>query len=317
MFDNFSAGSLEALGATEAFRDARLVEAGEALWTGARTGGAPRILRGDVRQAAAVEAAFVGADVVVHLAANTGVGPSVADPRFDCETNVIGTLNCLEAARKAGVGRFVFASSGAPAGACEPPITETIAPRPASPYGASKLAGEAYCCAYANAFGLPTVALRFSNVYGPLSGRKGSVVANFIRRGLSGKPIVINGDGRQTRDFIYVDDLVRAILCAAAHEGGGNELFQIATGKETSVIEVLTLLRVKLARMGLGELEVTYGDRAAADVLRNYADIAKARRVLGWEPRVGLEDGLDRTLAWFADARRAAPRSAVSQAIQQ
>jgi len=137
---------------------------------------------GDIADAELAEAACRGMDVVIHLAANTGVAPSIADPRADCLANVIGTFNYLEGARAAGVRRFVFASSGATVGECEPPIHELVPARPVSPYGASKLAGEAYCSAYARTFGLATVALRFGNVYGPGSEHKESVVAKFIRR---------------------------------------------------------------------------------------------------------------------------------------
>src|SRR5215204_2376293 len=123
-----------------------------------------------------------GADAIVHFAANTGVMPSVEDPRADCMNNVVGTLNYLEAARHAGVGRFVFASSGGTViGEAEPPIHEEMVPHPVAPYGASKLAGEGYCSAYFQTFGIETVALRFGNVYGPRSGHKNSVVARFIK----------------------------------------------------------------------------------------------------------------------------------------
>src|ERR1700733_6052373 len=169
---------------------------------------------GDVRDAQLVLDACVGCATVVHLAANTGVDQSVRDPRTDCLVNVIGTLNCLEAARSNGAKRFVFASSGAPAGEIEPPIHEEIAPHPVSPYGASKLAGEGYCSAYFRTYQLETVALRFGNVYGPGSLHKGSVVAKFISRALSGLPMEVFGDGQQTRDFIYIDDLIDAVMLA-------------------------------------------------------------------------------------------------------
>ena len=137
---------------------------------------------------------IVHADVLVHLAANTGVGPSVEDPFFDMQSNVIGTVNMLELARVNNIPKFIFASSGAPAGNVVPPITENIVPKPISPYGASKLAGEGYCSAYFNSFGVNTVALRFSNVYGPRSEHKNSVVAKFIKQALSNLPYEIFGN---------------------------------------------------------------------------------------------------------------------------
>ena len=142
------------------------------------------------------------------------MGPSVENPRLDMECNVIGTLNMLEGARMHKVKRFIFASSGAPIGECEPPIHEEMAPHPVSPYGASKLAGEGYCSAYFRTFDVETIALRFGNVYGPGSGHKNSVVAKFIRQAMQGETLEIYGDGKQTRDFIYIDDLIQAICLA-------------------------------------------------------------------------------------------------------
>jgi len=179
-----------------------------------------------------------GCDVIVHFAANTGVGPSVEDPRGDCMANVIGTFNYLEAARINKVPRFIFASSGAPAGEVEPPIHEELPPHPVSPYGASKLAGEGYCSAYYRTFGIDTVMLRFGNVYGPGSLHKSSVVAKFIREALNGETLEIYGDGFQTRDFIYVDDLIDAVMLAVNTPNIGGEAFQIATNKETTVGEM-------------------------------------------------------------------------------
>ena len=153
------------------------------------------------------------------------------------EANVIGTFNMLEAARQNNVKKFIFASSGATIGEVEPPIHEEKVPRPVSPYGASKLAGEAYCSAYYLSFGIKTVSLRFANVYGPLSKHKNSVVAKFLKQAFSGETLEIYGDGSQTRDFIYIDDLIQAIILSVKSDVGG-EVFQIATFKETTVDEI-------------------------------------------------------------------------------
>ena len=179
---------------------------------------------------------------MIHLAANTGVLPSIQDPTADCSTNVLGTLNFLEASRKSAVKRFDFASSGAPLGEQTAPIHEEMVARPISRYGASKLAGEAYCSAYCGSFGLETVALRFGNVYGPRSNDKGSVVAKFVKHIIAGKPLTIYGDGNQSRDFVYVEDLVQAVLLALERPGIGGEIFQIATYKEHTVLEVAETL---------------------------------------------------------------------------
>ncbi len=165
------------------------------------------VIEADILDADALAAAARGVYGVVHLAARTGVIDSVNDPRGDLETNVVGTLNALIAARDGRASGFVLASSGAPLGSVEPPGHEKLAPRPLSPYGTSKLAGEGLCSAFAGSYGLAANALRFTNVYGPFSYHKGSVVAAFMKRIMDGDPLVIYGDGNQTRDFLYVDDL--------------------------------------------------------------------------------------------------------------
>jgi UDP-glucose 4-epimerase len=253
----------------------------------------------DILDADAVRASTRACHVVVHLAANTGVAPSIQDPRRDCMVNVIGTLNCLEAARHEGVARFVFASSAAPIGEVAPPVHEDKAPRPVSPYGASKLAGEGYCSAYARSFGLATVALRFGNVYGPYSDHKSSVVAAFIKRALAGEPLEIYGDGGQSRDFIHVDDLVRAIGKAASVPDVGGEIFHIATAHETTITELAQMLVQVLARHGVGGVQLRHTPPRAGDVRRNFADTAKAAARLGWRAEMSLEDGLAGVVQWF------------------
>ncbi len=263
-------------------------------------GGRVELLVGDIQDAGLALGAAEGADVIVHLAANTGVMPSVEDPRADCMSNVIGTLNFLEAARHNGVDRFVFASSGGTViGDAEPPIHEEMVAHPVAPYGASKLAGEGYCSAYFQTFGIGTVALRFGNVYGPLSGHKNSVVARFIKRAMDGEVLEIYGDGTQTRDFIFVDDLIRAIRLSATTDGVGGEVFQIATSAETTVQELTDKLLPAMAAAGLEGVEVRNTNARRGEVRRNYADTSKAHRMLGWKAEVGLDEGLRRTVDWF------------------
>lgn len=240
-----------------------------------------------------------GADIIVHFAANTGVGPSVENPRIDMMLNVIGTFNYLEAARLNDVGRFVFASSGAPAGEVEPPIHEELPPHPVSPYGASKLAGEGYCSAYNKTFGIDTVMLRFGNVYGPGSLHKNSVVAKFIRQAMIGGTLEIYGDGSQTRDFIYIDDLIHAVVLAAEVPNIGGEAFQIATNKETTVGEMADLLVKELSDVGLKNIKLINSEKRLGDVMRNYSDTSKARALLGWTAKTNLQDGIKKTVGYF------------------
>lgn len=242
-------------------------------------------------------------DVIVHLAANTGVSSSVKNPRYDCTVNVEGTLNCLEAARHNAVKRFVFASSGAPLGESTPPINEESIPKPVSPYGASKLAGEGYCSAYFHAFGIETVALRFSNVYGQRSQQKNSVVAKFIKQIINEQQIEVYGDGFQTRDFIFVGDIVRAIFLSANSMNIGGELFQIATNTETSIQTLIEVLRKVLIDYGISDFEVKYTDNRIGDIKRNCSDISKAKKLLNWGSEVDLENGLRRTVSWFLSSQ--------------
>lgn len=260
------------------------------------------LLEGDILDTEAVAQAVSGADIVVHLAANTGVGPSVEDPMGDCRANVIGTLNMLEACRHKGTGRFVFASSGAPLGVQTPPLHEELAPHPASPYGASKLAGEGYCSAYYYCFGVETVVLRFGNVYGEGSGHKQSVVAKFIKQARAGERLEIYGDGTQTRDFIHISDLIDAIVQAATVAGIGGEAFQIATALETTVSEMTKALLSVMEEEGLPVPETYFGPTRDGDVMRNFSDTSKAREKLKWRSQVALEDGLRRTIRYFVAA---------------
>jgi len=275
------------------------------------------LVKGDIRDPETCLHSCKDMDIVVHLAANTGVPKSVEDPRLDMESNVIGTFNMLEGARKEGIKRFVFASSGAPAGEVEPPIHEELPPHPVSPYGASKLAGEGYCSAYYRTFKLETVILRFGNVYGPYSGHKTSVVAKFIKQAFEGKPCEIYGDGTQTRDFIYIDDLIDAIYRASTLYSEfstisppkssdstssfsiGGETFQIATSRERTVNELAELLKEILKKETGVDMKIIYGNPRLGDVKRNYSDTTKARKLLGWKAKVTLADGLKRTVQWF------------------
>ena len=252
---------------------------------------------GDIRDRESVAKACQGMDVVVHLAAHTRVVESLSNPQINFEVNAIGTMNVLSACRDAGVKKVIFASTGgAILGEQEPPVHEGMVPRPLSPYGASKLAGEAYCSAFFGSYGLNTVALRFSNVYGPYSYRKGSVVAQFFRNLIQKQPIVVYGEGEQTRDFLYVADLVDAILLAVKIETPG-EVFQIASGRETSLRELIRTMQQVLPEL---KFDVRHQPRRAGEILRNYASIEKARNMLGYNPQTRLNEGLKNTWEWFA-----------------
>jgi UDP-glucose 4-epimerase len=293
VLDNLSVGSRKDLSTVGSFT---VSSAEVADWEANLT-----LIEGDILDARLVQTCLSGADIAVHLAANTGVAPSVADPMADCMVNVIGTLNALEGCRLAGVKRFVFASSGAPLGEKMPPLHEEMAPNPASPYGASKLSGEGYCSAYFQCFGIQTVSLRFGNVYGEGSGHKQSVVAKFIKQAMRGQILEIYGDGSQSRDFIHISDLVAAIQLAATVDRIGGEIFQIATAKETTIREMTDALIIALESEGLERPQIRFSEKRVGDVMRNYSDTTKAQKFLNWRARVPLADGLRRTVIFFAN----------------
>jgi UDP-glucose 4-epimerase len=222
------------------------------------------------------------------------------------ESNVIGTFNLLEAAKHNGVKRFVFASSGAPIGEVEPPIHEELAPHPISPYGASKLAGEAYCSAYNKTFGIQTVILRFGNVFGPRSKHKSSVVAKFIMQALRGETLEIYGDGLQTRDFIHIDDLIQAIVMSAYVSSIGGEIFQIATNKEHTINELVDILIPLLKKAGFKTINIENKEPRLGDVKRNYSDTTKAQTILNWDAWTSFQEGIDATLKWFLEHEKEA-----------
>lgn len=292
VLDNLGTGTREDLAMVAQFKDV-----GESDIRGAPMG--CELVIGDILDDQLALKVSKGCDIIVHFAANTGVGPSVENPRADMLANVVGTFNYLEASRINNISRFIFASSGAPAGEVEPPIHEELPPHPVSPYGASKLAGEGYCSAYKRTFGIDTVMLRFGNVYGPGSVHKFSVVAKFIRRALAGETLEIYGDGTQTRDFIYIDDLIDAVLLSAAVPGIGGEAFQIATSRETTVGELAEKLVETLAAAGVPDIRLVNAETRVGDVKRNFSDTTKARLRLGWQPRVELDEGLRKTVVYF------------------
>ncbi len=256
------------------------------------------LVEGDIRDYDACHKCCNGVDVIVHLAGNTGVASSVENPRDDMEANVIGTFNMLEAARHNNVVKFIFASSGATIGEVEPPIHEEKVQKPVSPYGTSKLAGEAYCSSYFRTFGIKTVSLRFGNVYGPLSKHKNSVVAKFLKQAFAGETLEIYGDGSQTRDFIYIDDLIQAIVLSVTSDVGG-EVFQIATYMETTVNEITDKIKGLFKSVTGEDVNIVHSESRLGDVKRNYSDISKAKRMLGFSPKFDLDRGLKKTLKYF------------------
>lgn len=251
-------------------------------------------VHGDIRDKELVRRIVNGVDAVVHLAADTRVIPSIANPGFNMDVNVAGSFNILEAMRETGVNRLVNASTGgAIMGEVEPPVHEEMTPRPASPYGASKLAVEGYCSAFAASYGMSCVSLRFSNVYGPRSFHKGSVIAHFMKQLLNDRPLEVFGDGSQTRDFVHVRDLSDGIVAALQKRASG--VLQLGAGRPTAINEIIALLDEVT---GL-KPQVLYRDFRAGEVRHTYCRIDRARSAIGYDPGIALREGLRNTWEWF------------------
>ena len=229
-----------------------------------------------------------------HLAAQADVATSVERPDYDADVNVIGTLRTLEAARRNGTQVVFSSTGGAMYGECERPAREDDERRPLAPYGASKLAGEEYLATWNRLHGARHVSLRFANVYGPrqLAELEGGVIAIFLERMAADQPTRIFGDGRQSRDFIYVTDVARAMLAATGYAGG---VFNVGTGIETSVLELHRSCR----RVAGSEREPELAPPRLGDLHRSVLDPTKAERELGWRPEETLESGLKRTWDWI------------------
>lgn len=237
-------------------------------------------------------------EVVNHHAAQMDLRRSVVDPGFDAQVNILGTLNLLECARRSGVKRLLFASTGGAiyGDGAPPPTPEDHPTRPASPYGIAKLAGEHYLACWEALYGIRTLALRYANVYGPRQHPAGEagVVAIFAHRLVTGSVAVINGDGEQTRDYVYVDDVAEANLRALErHDLSG--AVNIGTGAETSVNDLFR----QLARAAAVKVEARHGPPKPGEQRRSALDSSLAKRLLGWTPRVGLDEGLRRTVDYL------------------
>jgi UDP-glucose 4-epimerase len=264
---------------------------------------APELVEGDVGDATAVARCMEGVGVVFHLAALASVQLSVEAPTQTHRVCDLGTLNVLDAARRAGVRRVVYAASssayGIPAGEVQ---TEDDPVCPLSPYAAAKLAGEMYCQAFSATYGLETVRLRFFNIYGPrqrADSPYSGVIALFAAALSEGRTPTVFGDGLQSRDFTYVGDVVQALLRAAEAPGVSGRVYNVGTGRGVTLLALLAVLN-RLLGTSVGP---RHAPPRAGDVRHSRADISRARRELGYEPTVAFEDGLARTLQWYDSGR--------------
>ena len=258
------------------------------------------LIVGSVTDLDTCRAAVRGADFVLHQAAVPSVPRSVAEPLRTHEVNATGTLNMLLAARGAGVRRFVFAASSAAYGDSERlPKVEDMAPSPLSPYAAQKIAGEMYCRLFYMLYGLETVALRYFNVFGPRQdphSEYAAVIPKFVRAVMDGRRPVIFGDGEQSRDFTYVQNVVQANLlaCSAGPDAAG-EVINVACGERVTLNALAAAIQDALGK----HVGVEYAVPRPGDIKHSLADIAKARRLLGYNPGVSFREGLEQTVAWY------------------
>lgn len=255
--------------------------------------------KGDIRNIEDVKKAVKSIDYVLHHAAFRNVAKSVEDPILTSEVNVNGSLNVLKYSLEAGVKRVVNASTSSVYGDCKIyPQHEGLQPAPVSPYAISKLAVEYYCVFFSRELGLDTISLRYFNVFGPnqnIESKYSFVIPAFTSNLLKGEPCIIEGNGKQSRDFVYVDDVVRANLAACKLKTSSGEIVNIGSGIDSSIIDIAEHVKNIMGK----EIDCEFQVRRPGDVDRTVADISRMKDILGLQPSVSLEDGLRRAVEWF------------------
>ncbi|HDZ36183.1 MAG TPA: SDR family oxidoreductase [Thermococcus sp.] len=259
-----------------------------------------KLVKADIRDYSSIAELISHADYVFHEAAQVSVVESVRDPIFTEDVNVMGTLNILKALME-GHGKLIFASSAAVYGDNPNlPLKETETPKPLSPYGVTKLTAEHYLRVFNELYGLPVVSLRYFNVFGPRqsANQYAGVISIFINRALNNEPLVIYGDGKQTRDFIYVKDVVKANILTAESRKSNGRVFNVATGKQTSILE----LAMKVIEITGARSSIRFDKPRPGDIRHSQADISEIRK-LGFEPEWSLEEGLKKTVEWYSSQK--------------
>ncbi len=252
-------------------------------------------IQGDIRQGASLRTGLKSADAVFHLAALVDISTSVTNPALTNDVNVAGTLRVLQESSKAKVQRLIFASSTAVYGnSTTLPIKEDASPHPISPYAASKAAAENYLTAFHECYGLETVVLRFFNVYGPKNENSpySGVITKFLRKSVNNEALTVDGDGKQTRDFIHVDDVTQALILALEAENAAGETFNVCTGIPTSINQLAETISETTGK----QLRIKHGPPREGDIRHSYGEPMKASKGLGFTSKIRLKDGLIRLL---------------------
>ena len=261
-------------------------------------------IKGDITDTNILKNAFKDADYIIHLAAISSIEQTIKDPKKSNDINITGTLNVLSEARDANVKRVIFASSASIYGnTTQLPIKENAPPNPTTPYAISKITGEYYCKSFHELYGLETVALRFFNVFGPrqqLNSAYSAVIPKFINAMLKDKRPTIYGDGEQSRDFIYIKDVVTAIIKATTAPNAAGTSINIATGKGTTLNELVNTINNSLGKT----IKPSYTDKKQGDIKHSLADISLAKRVLDFTPEYTLDKGIEKTIEWLKSNNR-------------
>jgi UDP-glucose 4-epimerase len=255
-----------------------------------------KVIKDDIRNRRVVNELVDKVDVIIHTAAQISVNKSIEDPIYDADNNINGTLNLLEAARRSDIKRFIYISSAAVYGKPKKlPIDEDHPTNPLSPYGLSKLTGERYTILYHNLYGLPVVCIRPFNIFSPRQNPNSpysGVITKFIEIIGNNQNPIIFGDGNQTRDFVYIEDVVDVIFKVMEHKGAIGNIFNIGTGKSTQIKELADII-IKISNKNL---EPEFVSAQIGDIKESYADVTKAKKILGYVPKFDLEEGLKATV---------------------
>ena len=239
-------------------------------------------------------------DVVIHLAAESGIDLSIQQPKESFDVNVIGTFNYLESCRINKVKSFIFSSSGAVFGQSKPPMIERTERKPISPYGSSKLSIESFCETYSAVFNINTTVLRFSNAYGLFSQHKKSVISNFIKKILYNNKLIINGDGKNTRDYIFAEDIAIAIYKSIKQKGKFNS-FHVSTGSQTSILKLIKIIKDEFSKHAVKIPKIIHGKERTGDIKFNSLSPLLIKKNLNWKPSITLKKGISKTISWFID----------------